>query len=96
MVQLPILHVHYYFELLHIKNDIRNVTDIMRYKSALPLWPTNKAWAIVWVPSGIIAAPIMPQTVPASHPTTPSVSYIDIKNNGKIPWIHVAMSDLEG
>ena len=33
MVQLPVLHVHYYFELLHIKNDICNVTDIMRYKS---------------------------------------------------------------
>ena len=35
----------------------------------LPLWPTNKAWAIVWAPTGVIAAPIMPQMVPAAHPT---------------------------
>ena len=28
MVQLPLLHVHYYFELLHIKNDIHNVTTV--------------------------------------------------------------------
>ena len=37
----------------------------------LPLWPTNKAWAIVWAPTGIIAAPRMPQLVPAAHPTCP-------------------------
>ena len=26
----------------------------------LPLWPTNTAWAIVWTPTGAIAAPRMP------------------------------------
>ena len=30
MVQLPVLHVHYYFELLHIKNDIHNVTGTIK------------------------------------------------------------------
>ena len=38
---------------------------------SLPLWPINKAWAIVWAPTGIIAAQIMPQTVPAANPTHP-------------------------
>ena len=51
------------------------------------VWPTNKAWTIVWVPNGIMAATRIPQLMvfAISHPTSlpilpsPFVSYTDIK-----------------